>query len=79
MSTFVVRFAGDPTRGYRGTVKHVGTGEETPFSNLEELLAFIDQMNAVLPRHWDERAVEAGPVGRCVKAPHPPGPEEEGP
>lgn len=67
MSTFVVRFLGDPTRGYRGTVKHIGTGEETGFSNLEELLGFFDQMNALLPRQWDEEACEPGPLaGRAA-------------
>jgi hypothetical protein len=56
MPTFVLRFIGDPMTGYRGRVRHVGTGEETTFSNLEELLAFLDQMNALPYGEWDTAA-----------------------
>lgn len=47
MPTFVLRFVGDATTGYRGRVRHVGTGEETAFSSLAQLLAFLDQMSAL--------------------------------
>jgi hypothetical protein len=61
MSTFVLRFAGDPTLGCRGRIHHVGTGEETTFTNLGELLAFLAQMNALVPQGWDEETGEADP------------------
>jgi len=56
MSTFVVRFVGDPAQGYRGTARHVTTGEERSFANLEALLAFFDELNAVRPHGSDEEA-----------------------
>ena len=46
MSTFVVRFVGDSTQGYRGRVRHVPPGEEANFANLEALLAFFEQAGA---------------------------------
>ncbi len=47
MSTFVLRFLGDPLEEYRGRVRHVETGEEVLFSSLQQMLAFLDQMNAL--------------------------------
>ncbi len=46
MSTFVVRFVGDSTQGYRGRVRHVPSGEEANFANLEALLTFFEQAGA---------------------------------
>lgn len=54
MSTFVVRFVGDPAHGYRGTARHVTTGEERVFANLEALVDFFNELNAVRPQESDE-------------------------
>ena len=62
MSTFVVRFVGDPTQGYRGRVRHVASGEETSFVSLEALLAFFDQLNAVRSRGSDEEDLAVAPA-----------------
>lgn len=47
MTTFVVRFVGEPALAFRGTARHVRTGEEIVFASPEELLAFFEQMAAV--------------------------------
>ncbi len=49
MSTFVVRFVGDSTQGYRGRVRHVPSGEEANFANLEALLTFFEQARGRRP------------------------------
>lgn len=59
MSTFVVRFVGDPAQGYRGTARHVTTGEERSFANLEALIAFFNELTAVRPHGSDEEAWDA--------------------
>jgi hypothetical protein len=47
MSTFVVRFVGDPSRVFRGRVRHIATGEEKGFAGIRELVAFFEEMNAI--------------------------------
>ena len=46
MSTFVVRFVGEPIDRFRGSVRHVGSGEETRFYSVSELLAFFETLTA---------------------------------
>lgn len=46
MSTFVVNFLGDPQRGFRGRVRHVGSGEEAVFASVTDLLLFFEEMAA---------------------------------
>jgi hypothetical protein len=48
IASFVLRFiqeapadAAPPARSWRGIVRHVQTGEETPFTRIEDALAFI--------------------------------------
>ena len=47
MSTFIVRFHGTGAEPFRGEARHVSTGETQCFSNPEQLLAFMEEMNAV--------------------------------
>lgn len=47
MSTFVIRFLADPSERFHGKVRHVGTGEETLFTSVAELLTFFEGMDAV--------------------------------
>ncbi len=61
MSTFVVRFVGNPAQGYRGTARHVATGEERSFANLEALLAFVNALHAVRPHGSDEEIWDTVP------------------
>lgn len=44
MSTFVVNFMEDTDRGFRGRVRHVGSGEEASFSSQKDLLDFFEEM-----------------------------------
>jgi hypothetical protein len=45
MDTFLVRVwtpaGGEPSAGLRGTVRHLSSGAETPFSDPEALLTFL--------------------------------------
>jgi hypothetical protein len=47
MSTFVVRFHDTAAGVFRGEARHVSTGETQCFSSAEQLLAFLEEMNAV--------------------------------
>lgn len=62
MSTFVVRFIGDPAQGYRGRVRHVASGEESSFANLESLLAFFDHLNAVRSQALEAEDLAVAPA-----------------
>lgn len=82
MSTFVVRFVGDPTKGYRGRVRHVASGEEANFISLEALLAFFDQLNAVRPHGSDDEDLAVAPAqpadaGRDARSPRLDGRERQ--
>jgi len=68
MSTFVVRFIGNPAQGYRGRVRHVASGEEASFANLESLLAFFDQLHAVRSRAGETEDLETAPAMPAERA-----------
>ncbi len=47
MSTFVIRFLRETSEAFRGHVRHVGSGEEVPFSNYQELHSFMEEMRVL--------------------------------
>jgi hypothetical protein len=47
MSTFVIRIVTRAAGDFHGTVRHVSSGEEVVFSSPSQLMAFIEEMNAV--------------------------------
>lgn len=60
IASFILRFVQEtpadpaPSRAWRGMIRHVQTGEEFPFTHLEDALAFIRQYvdieaNPVMP------------------------------
>jgi hypothetical protein len=44
--TFVVELVADSVETFRGTVRHVGTGEEFVFTSPEKLVDFMERMGA---------------------------------
>lgn len=60
MSTFIVRFPGDPSDEFRGRVRHVSSGEEICFASIAELLSFFEGMSVVgSPAAADGKPVES--------------------
>lgn len=47
MSTFVIRFLRETSETFRGHVRHVGSGEEVPFSNYQELYSFMEELRVL--------------------------------
>ena len=62
MSTFVVRFVGDRRGTFRGTVRHVATGEEVVFTSVRDLVAFLEGINALTGS--EEEAVRSEAIDR---------------
>jgi hypothetical protein len=46
MTSYIVRFFSSVPERFRGTVRHVRTGEESAFSSPAELLCFFERVNA---------------------------------
>ena len=62
MSTFVVHMIGKPLKQFRGRIQHVSTGEETVFSSVAELVAFLEGMMAACDLDDLSEIGEAGPA-----------------
>jgi hypothetical protein len=45
-TTFIVDLVVEPVEQFRGTVRHVGSGEEIVFSSAEKLLDFMERRGA---------------------------------
>ena len=45
-TTFIVDLVVEPVEQFRGTVRHVGSGEEIVFSSPEKLLDFMERLGA---------------------------------
>jgi hypothetical protein len=58
MSTFVVRFLGDPLKSFCGRVRHVASSEEMNFSDVTELIAFFEGINAMEAMDQEEQELK---------------------